>query len=68
MKSRSKRQFIAGAACPACGAQDSLVQTVSNESKSITCVECGYEDLLNQNAEPPSKPAISIIPTKNLDS
>jgi len=41
-----KKQFIAGAICPKCGDQDSLV--LFSPSKNIACVSCGFEQSSEQ--------------------
>jgi len=41
-----KKQFIAGAVCPKCGDEDSLV--LFSSSKNIACVSCGFEQSSEQ--------------------
>ena len=41
-----KKQFIAGAVCPKCGEEDSLV--LFSTSKNIACVSCGFEQSSEQ--------------------
>lgn len=40
----SKRRFIAGATCPDCAAQDTLVNYHDKENKYRECVDCGFKD------------------------
>lgn len=39
---RSRKRFIAGATCPSCKAQDTLMVFIENNTEHVTCVECGY--------------------------
>lgn len=39
---RSKKRFIAGATCPECKAQDSMMLFVENDSEHVECVECHF--------------------------
>jgi len=41
-----KKQFIAGAVCPKCGDEDSLV--LFSPSKNVVCVSCGFEQSSKQ--------------------
>lgn len=41
---KNKRQFIAGAVCPACKAQDTIVQIISGDSEHIECVVCDHSE------------------------
>lgn len=41
---KNKRQFIAGAVCPSCKAQDTVVQIISGDDEHIECVACGYTE------------------------
>lgn len=36
-----KRQFIAGASCPSCGAADKIQRCVENDVIWMECVACG---------------------------
>ncbi|MBI2382218.1 MAG: YheV family putative metal-binding protein [Gammaproteobacteria bacterium] len=48
--SESKRRFIAGATCPACGQVDKLVLYYQDGVKVHECVRCGYK---KSELEPP---------------
>lgn len=39
-----KRRFIAGARCPKCHAQESIVMLTSAEQEWIECVDCHYTE------------------------
>ncbi|MCL5256011.1 MAG: YheV family putative metal-binding protein [Gammaproteobacteria bacterium] len=41
--SRSRKRFIAGATCPQCKAQDTLMVYLENDQEQVTCVECDYQ-------------------------
>lgn len=38
-----KKKFIAGAVCPACKAQDTLVVWRENNIERAECVKCGHQ-------------------------
>lgn len=40
--SRTKKRFIAGATCPHCKAQDSLMVFTEEGQEHAQCVECDY--------------------------
>lgn len=44
MPQRSKKRFIAGATCPQCGAQDSIMLLVENQRETVQCVQCDYKE------------------------
>lgn len=39
-----KRRFIAGAKCPKCQAQDSIVMLTSSNDEWIECIDCRYNE------------------------
>ncbi len=43
MSKRTKKRFIAGAACPSCQKLDSIVLFLENGIETIECVDCGYK-------------------------
>ena len=40
---RQKKRFIAGATCPSCHAQDTLMLFLENNVEKVSCVRCDYE-------------------------
>ena len=40
---RHKKRFIAGATCPNCHAQDTLMLYLENNVEKVSCVRCNYE-------------------------
>lgn len=43
MSSRIKKRFIAGANCPKCQAQDSLMLYKEHNVEKVECVHCGHQ-------------------------
>ncbi|AXQ14710.1 MULTISPECIES: YheV family putative zinc ribbon protein [Shewanella] len=41
---RIKKRFVAGAKCPKCQAQDSIVLFKENGIETVECVECDYRE------------------------
>ena len=41
---RIKKRFVAGAKCPKCQAQDSIVLFKENGRETVECVECDYRE------------------------
>ncbi len=41
---KTKKRFIAGAVCPKCAAQDSIVVYTVDDSEFRECVECDFKD------------------------
>ncbi len=72
-----KKQFIAGAICPACGAQDTIAQVIDSERKQFECVSCGYRETMSEQATEQTnhsavhvakkRPLESMIPVINVD-
>ncbi|MBM1142310.1 YheV family putative metal-binding protein [Alcanivorax sp. ZXX171] len=50
-----KRQFIAGAACPSCGAVDRIQRCIEGETIWMECVACGL--VRNLDDQPPATDA-----------
>ena len=44
MSKRTRKRFIAGAKCPKCSAQDSILLYFENNVEKLECVECDYKD------------------------
>jgi uncharacterized metal-binding protein (TIGR02443 family) len=42
MTKRTKKRFIAGATCPSCKQQDTLMLYFENNVEKLECVACGY--------------------------
>ncbi|MCC5855178.1 MAG: YheV family putative metal-binding protein [Idiomarina sp.] len=40
---RTRKRFIAGATCPECKAQDSMMLFEEGGKEHVHCVECGYQ-------------------------
>lgn len=40
---QTRKRFIAGAECPACHAQDTLMLTIEGSDEKVSCVQCGHE-------------------------
>jgi uncharacterized protein len=52
-----RKQFIAGAICPACNAQDSIKMWNVEGTPHRECVSCGYTDTFNEQGNPvPQEP------------
>lgn len=59
---KTKKRFIADAACPACGQKDCLAlwqeitrdkdQKITRHEEVVECVECGHSDKQTLNALP----------------
>lgn len=43
MQKKLKKRFIAGAVCPECKAQDTLMLYMENNVEKVSCVVCSYE-------------------------
>lgn len=50
-----KRQFIAGARCPSCGAEDKIQRCVDDDAIWMECIACGM--VRDLDAEPPATDA-----------
>lgn len=44
MMNMTKKRFVAGAKCPKCQAQDSIVLFKENGVETVECVECDYRE------------------------
>ncbi|MBC3765941.1 YheV family putative zinc ribbon protein [Neptunicella marina] len=44
MSNRIKKRFIAGAVCPKCKAQDSIMLFFQDNIEQLECVQCGYHE------------------------
>lgn len=47
----TKKQFIAGAVCPACSEPDKLMMWSEDDVPHRECVACGYSDTLNAQGQ-----------------
>ena len=47
-----KRQFIAGAKCPKCGALDRVVKFTTVDDEWIECITCEYTEKRPTHVEP----------------
>lgn len=54
-----RKQFIAGARCPACQAEDKVRYCRDGEREWLECVACGHETSEPQAPEHPSQPDAS---------
>lgn len=41
---KMKRRFVAGARCPQCQMQDTIVLFMKNGVETIECIECDYSE------------------------
>ncbi|MDO2948134.1 YheV family putative zinc ribbon protein [Aeromonas simiae] len=41
METKRKKRFIAGAVCPACSRQDTMMLYLEHGVEKVTCIECG---------------------------
>ncbi|MFQ3251205.1 YheV family putative zinc ribbon protein [Glaciecola sp.] len=44
MSNKNRKRFIAGAVCPQCKNQDSLMLFFENNVEKLACVKCDYTD------------------------
>ncbi len=65
------QRFVAGASCPACNQEDSLL--IDSEDQSIECVDCGFtqspqarDEKSSQTAKTAKVNTGDIIQIKNL--
>jgi len=65
---QARKRFIAGAECPACHAQDTLMLTITGEQEQVHCVQCnhqfserGAKAPATAKAEPSTPPQAGII-------
>lgn len=40
----SRKRFIAGAKCPACGLEDKIVMYAENDLSVYECIDCGHRE------------------------
>ena len=65
---KEKKQFIAGASCPSCGEEDSLV--LFAVSKDIACVSCDFKQSSqsrDEKATETRKNAVTTIKITQVD-
>ncbi len=57
-----KKRFIAGAICPKCEAQDTLMLYLENKVEKVECVDCGHlQSQTDKQVQQASKQADSVI-------
>ena len=62
-----KRQFIAGAKCPNCGALDRVVKIITVDDEWVECITCEYTEKRPthvESAEPEHPDEIGVIQFK----
>ncbi|WP_394130419.1 YheV family putative zinc ribbon protein [Shewanella maritima] len=47
--SKIKKRFVAGAKCPKCAAQDSIVLFMDNGIETVECTDCDYREQQTDN-------------------
>lgn len=58
-----KKQFIAGAVCPACSAMDTIRMWDEDGTPHRDCVACGFADTLNAAGQSvPLEPGTRVTP------
>lgn len=64
-----KKQFIAGAICPACGAQDTIALLIENDHKQFECVSCGHQEHMSDETEAaPAHGAKQLVDKRSLEN
>ncbi|KMT65075.1 YheV family putative zinc ribbon protein [Catenovulum maritimum] len=57
-----KKRFIAGAVCPECKAQDTLMLYLENSVEKVECVDCGHkQSKTTQEVEKVTKTTNQVI-------
>ena len=46
-----KKRFIAGATCPECNAQDTIIAYQDKDGNHCSCVDCGYHEIMKEETE-----------------
>jgi uncharacterized metal-binding protein (TIGR02443 family) len=74
----SRRRFVAGAVCPACGEMDRTVLEVDAAQRIRSCVSCGYREVLEHANVPvpegrfgrsaPAAPDVAPVAVRVLSS
>lgn len=64
LRAAMKRRFIAGAVCPKCGTQDSIMASEDEDAKVMLreCVECGFTDQLSTIVNQPKEMQTRVTP------
>lgn len=62
---QTRKRFIAGAECPACHAQDTLMLTVTGEQEQVHCVQCGHQ-FSERGAQPAASPTTTTTEQPGL--
>lgn len=63
---QTRKRFIAGAECPACHAQDTLMLTIDGNDEKVSCVQCGHEFSERGAKKPEPEAAKSAVPQEGL--
>ncbi|MDP5041051.1 YheV family putative zinc ribbon protein [Flavobacterium sp. W21_SRS_FM6] len=62
MVNKIKKRFVAGAVCPKCKAQDSIMLYFENNVEKIECVHCDYhESQVDKKVSSASKGSTGVI-------
>ncbi|MDP5032166.1 MAG: YheV family putative metal-binding protein [Paraglaciecola sp.] len=62
MVNKIKKRFVAGAVCPKCKAQDSIMLYFENNVEKIECVHCDYhESQVDKKVGSASKGSTGVI-------
>lgn len=62
MVNKIKKRFVAGAVCPKCKAQDSIMLHFENNVEQIECVHCDYhESQVDKKVSSASKGSTGVI-------
>jgi len=62
MSKRIKKRFIAGAVCPSCKQQDTLMLYFENNVEKLACVKCEYaESQTDETVKAASKTDAGVI-------
>ena len=67
MSDKIKKQFIAGAVCPNCGAQDTVQMYSVDDENYRECVDCGFSDEMEKQPSLVGKPlSTRVSPEEEL--
>ncbi|MFC4698631.1 YheV family putative zinc ribbon protein [Glaciecola siphonariae] len=62
MNKHTRKRFIAGATCPSCKQQDTLMLYSENNVEKLACVKCDYaESQADKNVTKASKGSTGVI-------
>lgn len=63
---QTRKRFIAGAECPACHAEDTLMLTIAGAEETVSCVQCGHEFSERGAAKPKTTEPSSAVPQEGI--